>query len=190
MEIFYRKPEVFRKPEIYYRELQILTLNFLPYLHHTFIPFWHTMMILHICVDDDPRMTSIDFSVKRSKVMVRFRVWSMHCFRIVTILLLFWPTIVVATVDFDPRITLKIAPYHDYDVARPFCWWTRESTNQMTEMDSNNQSDCSRKDITNDNSCIFIRKKANDWGVDYLIVKWPLRVLLALFHIHDVLLCN
>ena len=144
MEIFYRKPEVFWKPEIYYRKLQILSLNFLPYSHHTSIPFWHTiaMMILHICVDDDPRMTSIDFSVKRSKVMVRFRVLSMHCFRILTILLLFWPTKVVATVDFDPRITLKIAPYHDYDMARLFCWLTRESTNQRTDMDSNNQSDC------------------------------------------------
>ena len=39
-------------------------LNFLPFPHHSSIYFWHTIMILHHCIDLDLRRTSIDFGVK------------------------------------------------------------------------------------------------------------------------------
>ena len=45
----------------------IWTLNFLLFLHDNVISFLHTMMILHTCIDHDPRRTSVDFGIKRSK---------------------------------------------------------------------------------------------------------------------------
>ena len=43
---------------------QMCTLKFASFPHNNFITFWHTMMILHIWVDHDPRRTSVDFGVK------------------------------------------------------------------------------------------------------------------------------
>ena len=43
---------------------QIWTLNFLPFPHNSSISFWHTIMILHRCIDHDLRRTFIDFGVK------------------------------------------------------------------------------------------------------------------------------
>ena len=37
------------------------------FLHDNTFSFWPTMMILHTCVDHDPRRTSLDFEVKRSR---------------------------------------------------------------------------------------------------------------------------
>ena len=52
------------------------------------ISFWHTMMILYVCVDYDRKMTSIAFGVHMSiMVKVRFCVWSMHCLCTLTLLL-------------------------------------------------------------------------------------------------------
>ena len=63
----------------------IWTLNFLLFPHDNFISFLHTMMILlHTCIDHDPRRTSIDFGVKKSKVRVIFGLWTFFHFRMKT----------------------------------------------------------------------------------------------------------
>ena len=46
---------------------QIRTSNFVPFLHDNSITFWYTIMVLHTRVDHDPKRTSIDWGVNRSK---------------------------------------------------------------------------------------------------------------------------
>ena len=53
----------------------VWTLNFLPFPHDDSISFWHTLIILHTFIEHDPRKTSIDFGIKRSKVKAIFGLW-------------------------------------------------------------------------------------------------------------------
>ena len=55
---------------------QTRTLSFDHFPHDNSISFWHTIIILDTWVDYDPRRTSIDFGVKRSKVKVIFELWT------------------------------------------------------------------------------------------------------------------
>ena len=63
---------------------QICTLKFAWFPHDNSITFWHTIMILHTWVDHDPRSTSIDFGINRSKVKVKSRTLNFVPFHMVT----------------------------------------------------------------------------------------------------------
>ena len=71
---------------------------FLPFPHENSISFWYTMMVLHTCIDHEPRRTSIDFGVKMSRYYLDFELftvsaWKLHFFLVYTY------------IDHDPRRT-------------------------------------------------------------------------------------
>ena len=57
----------------------IRTLNFAPFPHTNFIMFWRALVILNVYVTCDPR-SPYWFGVKRSKVKLRLRIWTLHPF--------------------------------------------------------------------------------------------------------------
>ena len=60
------------------------TLKFASFLHNNSITFWHTMMILHTCVDHGIKRTSIDFGLNRSKLKVKFGLETLYRFNTIT----------------------------------------------------------------------------------------------------------
>ena len=76
--------------------------------HDNSITFWHTMMILKTWVYHNPRRTSIDFGVNRSKVKVKFGLKTLYRFRTITPgTITFSNTMMIlhTWVDNDPRRT-------------------------------------------------------------------------------------
>ena len=48
--------------------------------HHNSFTIWHRIRILHTCVAHNMRRTPIYFGDKRSKIKVKFWVWTLHHF--------------------------------------------------------------------------------------------------------------
>ena len=71
-------------PNLYWFWGQIWTSNFVRFRHDNSIFVWHTLMILHTCVDHDLRMTFIDLGVKRSKVKVKFGLQTFYSIHSIT----------------------------------------------------------------------------------------------------------
>ena len=77
---------------------RICTFNFLPFPHNNSISFWHTMMILHTCIDHSPRRASTDFGVQRSRSYFDFELFAVSAWKLYFFL-------AYTCIDHDPRRT-------------------------------------------------------------------------------------